>query len=424
MIQEASSMDRVVAGRKGLGRKSWILLAAAVVLIIGAIMLYPSFSRWAAADRSVEAARLRIGSVTRGNLLRDVSVQGQIVAADQPTLVSPAQGVVSIVARAGDVVTRGSVVARLESPDVQNRLKQERSTLLSLKSDLERQKITTKQNDQQNLQQVALLTLRLETGERAMKRAKSLVDEGLGNAVDYERAQDDVRVVTLELAHAREKARLDKETADFEIRSRELLIERQVLNIGEAERKVAELVVVSPVSGLVSRVDAKDKDTVQPNQPLLTVVDLSRYQVEVSIPENYAVEIPLGTPVAVQHDGKEYQGVVKSLSPEVLASIVKGIVVFVGEAPAGLKQNQRVNTRLILDSRNGVLKAPRGPFVESLGGRQVYVVEDGMAVLRPVTLGAISVTEVEILTGLVEGEQIILSDMSRFEGARTILLRQ
>ena len=53
-----------------------------------------------------------------------------------------------------------------------------------------------------------------------------------------------------------------------------------------------------------------------------------------------------------------------------------------------------------------------------------YVVEDGIAVLRPIEVGRLSIAEAEILGGLEEGDRIIISDTSRFEGAETVLLRQ
>jgi HlyD family secretion protein len=400
------------------------LLALTAALVTAGVLLYPSLSRWVAADRSVDASSLRFGKVVRGDLQRDVSVEGKIVAADHPTIVSPAQGIVSILAKAGEVVTRAAVLARVESPEIQSRLKQEQSSLLSMKSELERQKISARQGNLQNMQQVSLLEVKLEAAQRSMKRFGSLLEQGLGNAIDYEKSQDDVKVANLELGHAREKTKLDKETADFEIRNKELQVQRQELVVKELERKISELSVVSPVSGLVARVDVKDKDMVQPNQALFSVVDLSRYQIEIEVPEEYAREITPGTGAVILYDTKEFEGTVKSISPEVESSQVKGVVVFGSAAPVGLKENQRVNTRLVLDSRRSVLKIPRGPFLENLGGRGAYVVQQNMATLRPISVGAVSITEVEILSGLKEGQEIILSDVTRFEGAKTVLLRR
>jgi HlyD family secretion protein len=210
---------------------------------------------------------------------------------------------------------------------------------------------------------------------------------------------------------------------DFELRTVQLELDRQQFVIRDVERKVEELAVVSPVDGVVAGMDVRDKDTVQPNQVLLSVVDLSEFEIEVLIPENYADEVGIGTSASTQYEGSEYPCEVKSLSPEVENSQVKGTAVFSDQSPQGLKENQRVYTRLLLESKSEVLKVPRGPFLESLSGRQVYLVRNGVAQLHPIQVGSISVTEVEIETGLQEGDRIVLSDLSRFEGAETLLLR-
>lgn len=417
-------MDREVE-RSRLRRRLPILLSAGLLAaaILAGIFLIPGFERWASADRSVELVRLRLGTVEFGDLTRDVSVQGRVVAADSPTLLSPAQGMVSIRVRAGDVVRRGQVLASIESPELDNRLLQEQSSYRSLETELERERIDGERTRRERLQEIGLLEVRLQAAGRSMERARELFEEGLGNAIDFERTRDEVRVIQMELEHVREKLELEKGTLEFELRNRRLQLDRQELVLSDVQRQISRLAVTSPVDGLVARVEVKDKDTVQPNQAILSVVDLSEFQVEVLIPENFAHEIGQGTQAIVVDDGKEYAGEVRSLSPEVEASQVRGIVGFVAGAPASLKQNQRVQTRLIMDSRPRVLKVPRGPFLESMGGRGVYVVERGLARLRPIQVGAVSVTEVEVRSGLAEGERIVLTDLSRYEGAETLLLR-
>ncbi|MGB5590014.1 MAG: efflux transporter periplasmic adaptor subunit, partial [Gammaproteobacteria bacterium] len=90
---------------------------------------------------------------------------------------------------------------------------------------------------------------------------------------------------------------------------------------------------------------------------------------------------------------------------------------------SGLRQNQRVSARILLESRNNTLTVQRGPFFDSGNGRIVYVVEDGMAYRRDIQAGATSIADVEILAGLDEGQTIIISDLAQFEGAETVLLQ-
>ena len=72
-----------------------------------------------------------------------------------------------------------------------------------------------------------------------------------------------------------------------------------------------------------------------------------------------------------------------------------------------MRQNQRVNVRIVLDQRNDVLKVERGGFVDT--GSVVYRVVGDVATRQAVKLGAMSVGEVQILSGLSAGDQIIVS---------------
>ncbi|MEE9141301.1 MAG: efflux transporter periplasmic adaptor subunit, partial [Gammaproteobacteria bacterium] len=110
------------------------------------------------------------------------------------------------------------------------------------------------------------------------------------------------------------------------------------------------------------------------------------------------------------------------ISPEVKNNEVTGRVRFAGAVPDGLRQNQRVSARLLLESKPDAIKVQRGPFLDSGGGRVAYVVEDDIARRRPIRVGSASVREVEILEGLTDGERIVISNLSAFEGAETVLL--
>ncbi|HKY31635.1 MAG TPA: efflux RND transporter periplasmic adaptor subunit [Candidatus Polarisedimenticolia bacterium] len=412
-----------MARRRGLGARGKILSAAGVAGVLALAALSPAIGRWARAEKAVDLARLRVGAVSRGDLLRDLSVQGTIVAAFHPRLFSPAQGIVQVMTRAGEVVSKGQLLALVDSPELTSRLEQEQATLLALRSDLARDEIAGRQARIQNAQNIELFEVRHAAAGRDLERSQRLFDEGLLNKTDYEKARDVVTVATLELQNARRSAELAAETLEVELHNRRLQIERQESVVREQQRRVGQLRIIAPFDGMVATLDVDDRDAVAVNQPLLTVVDLSTYEVELSIPENYADDVEPGTPVVIHFQGREYPGQVTAISPEVRESEVEGRAVFSGQAPAGLKQNQRVSTRIVLDARSNVLKVPRGPFLESGGGHKAYVLKEGLALLRPIEVGAVSVSEVEIVNGLEEGEEIILSDMAPFEGAATVLVR-
>lgn len=424
MIESGSTMDRPVAARGRRARRLGLVAALVALVAVAAVWLAPRAASWLATERSVDASRLRIGTVTRGDLVRDVSVQGRIVAAFHPTAFSPTAGIVELATRAGETVEAGAVLARVDSPELESRLQRERSALASLESALDRRRIEARQQKLTDAQAVDLAALARDTARRAMRRAEESRAEGLINDVEYETAEDDLRRAELELRHAEEQARLEAETLDFEVADAARDIERQRLTVADLERQVDELTIRAPVAGLVSRVDVNDRDAVVAGQSLVTVVDLSAFEIEVRIPEAYADEIGPGTPARIRHEGQELPGTVRGISPEVESGQVRGIVAFEGAGPTGLRQNQRVSTRLILESRKDVLQVDRGPFLDASGGRAAYVVEGDSAVLREIRVGATSVDAVEIESGLNEGERVVVSDTTAFGDAARVYLRR
>lgn len=421
MIRDTSQMDEKVKPSK---RGRWWIAGAVGVLVLAAVLTRPVLSRWAASEASVAGERLRFATVERGDLVHDVSVQGRVVAASRSTLFAPSAGVVSLAARQGEKVAEGEVLATLESPEIENRLAQERATLDSLRSELARLELSARQRRQANRQEVDLLEVRTAAARREVERNRRLAQEGLLNEMELRRAEDELALRRLELRQAKSDLELEAEMSTFEIRDAELRRERQELVVADAERQVAELEIRAPFDGLLAAVEIEDHDAVVRGQPVVGVVDLGELEVEVSIPETYADDLAPGLAALVEVEGETHRGELVRISPEVRSGQVEGRVAFAGGTPPGLRQNQRLATRIVLAERDGVLKVRRGPFFESMSGRGAYVVEDGMAVHRPVTFGAVSVHQVEIVDGLQAGEEIVLSDLSRFEGAERILIRK
>ena len=110
-------MDRPVA----ISRRKPLVLAAGIAILVlaGIALAAPALRRWARADRVVDASTLRFGTVTRGDLLRDLSLQARVVASLSPTLFSPGQGIVTLRARAGTQVREGDVLAVVDSPELE-----------------------------------------------------------------------------------------------------------------------------------------------------------------------------------------------------------------------------------------------------------------------------------------------------------------
>lgn len=391
---------------------------AALLLLI--VLVFPLFNRWLQAEVTVPLDRIRTATVTRGDFVRDVGVQGTIVAAISPTLFAEAQGTVTLLIQAGDTVNEGDVLATVDSPNLKSQLQQEESTLQSVQTEFERQRIEFKRRQLENQQTIDLARVRITAAEREQRRAQAAHEANAISLQDYEKANDDVDTARLEYTHAMQNGELEKEVMDFELRTDELAVDRQRLLVENLRRRVDELSVRSPVTGMIGNLMVEQKAAVAENQPLLTVVDLSAFEVEILVPESYSDDLNLGMSAEISFGGRSFDGLVTAVSPEVQNNQVTGRVRFADSPPAGLRQNQRVSVRIVLEASEDVLMVQRGPFVDSGGGRIAYVLNDGLAERRSIQIGASSINSLQIVNGLEEGETIVISSISQFDGANTV----
>ena len=396
---------------------------AVAVLAVATLLAMPTLKRWLEAEMSVSRERLRTAAVTRGDLVRDVSVQGRVVAAVSPTLYATQAGTITFQVEAGDMVSAGDVLAVIDSPEVANRLEQEAATRSRRAIEVERQRIQAEQHKLATRKAVDLAGVALTAARREARRADQAYATEAISQIDFEKAHDELRSAELAHEHAAADAELEAERLDFELRTLELELERQQLLVRDLRRQVDELSIRSPAAGIVGNRLVEQKTVVGPNMPVLGVVDLSRFEVEAQVPESYADDLAVGMAAEVRVGQAPKAATLVAVSPEVIDSSVTVRLRFDDDAgTAGLRQNQRLTTRVLLEAKYDVLRVTRGQFLEAGGGRIAYVLEGDMARRRGIEIGARSLNAVEVVAGLNAGDEIVVSGIDGFEGKETVLV--
>jgi len=404
-------------------RKRLILGGAGIVVLAAAWITIPTVQRWANASVSVPVDRVRIATVQRGDLVRDVSVQGRVVAAVSPTLYASASGTITLDVGAGERVLEGQVVASVVSPELTNTLQQAESTFQQRKMELERQRIESRQLALEKRKAADLADVALVAAKREKRRADEANRLGVIPEIDFEKAGDDLRNAELAYKHAVADADLFDERLAFELRASEFDVGRQELLVADLRRQVDDLSIKSPVSGIVGDLLVDQKAAVNRDTPVMAVVDLSRFEVDAQIPESYADDLVIGMTAEVQVGGERFAGQLAAVSPEIVNNQVASRIRFKDATPGNLRQNQRLTVRVLLAEYNDVTMVQRGQFLDSGGGRIAYLVtEEGVAQKRQIETGARSLGAVEIVAGLQPGDTIVISNLDAFRSAETVLL--
>jgi HlyD family secretion protein len=421
-ISDTSGQDVALEG-SSTSRKSLVVGLIFAGLILAAWQVVPSVQRWAGSSISVPKERLRIATVERSDLVRDVSVQGRVVASISPSLFAPADGTISLLVDAGASVSKGQSLALVDSPDLQSELQQEQSSLDRLSVELDRQRIETKQKALDNRKNIDLTNVTLIAAERERRRAEAGYKIEAISEIDFEKTKDDLETARLAHEHAVADAKLDNERLQFELKTRELQLSRQSLMVDDLNRQVDDLDMRSPVSGIVGNLLVDQRAAVSRNQVVMAVVDLSAFEVEAQVPESYADDLGLGMDAEVLVGNQRYPASLVSVSPEIIQNQVTTRIRFAGGMPPGLRQNQRLTTRILMEEKNNVLTLQRGQFLDSGGSRIAYVLDDNnVAHRRSIEIGARSLASVEIIKGLEEGELVVISSVDQFRSADTVLV--
>ena len=421
MIRDTSATDRLVEVKPKRKRRL-ILAGAGVVVLLVLVWLAPGIGRLFSASGSVSASRLSFATVERGLFVRDIAAEGKVVAAVSPTLYAPSGGAVTLQVRAGDTVKKGQVLAIIVSPELTNKLAREESNADAMQVDYLRAQIDARK--QRSALQKAFDNAKIDqqTAERDLDRYQKAFSEGAVPSMDVDRAKDTLDKANITVAHARSDLGMDNDSLNFDIQSKKLAHDRQLLLVADLKRQVDDLDVRSPVDGQVGQLFIAEKATVAKDAQLLSVIDLSALQVEMQVPESFARDLGIGMTGEISGNGNTWKGIVSAISPEVVNGEVAARLRFDGATPKQLRQNQRLSVRVLLDRRENVLTVQRGSFVDESGGRYAYVVRDGIASKTPIRVGASSIDKVEILEGLKQGDRIVISGTDNFKGAARVAI--
>jgi len=421
-IADTSAQD-VKLAPKGNRARNLIGGGSILAVLVALWVAIPALNRWSSTSASIPYDRLRIAEVIRADLVRDVSVQGRVVAAVSPTLYAPAAGTLSLRVEAGASVEVDQVLAVVDSPELENELKQAEASFEEQEMELERQRIESKQAALEKRKGADLADVALVAAKREMRRAEEAHKRGVIPVIDFEKAKDDLRNAELSYEHAVADADLFDERLTFELRAKELSRNRQKLFVVELQRQVEQLDIRSPVAGIVGELLVEQRAAVSRDTPVMAVVDLSRFEIDAQIPESYADDLAIGMQAEIILGDQKYSGQLVAVSPEIIAGQVRSRIRFSDNMPPNIRQNQRLTTRVLLEERPSVLTLQRGQFLETGGGRIAYVLrDDDIAERRQISIGGRSLSSVEIISGLSEGDRVIISSIDQFRSAETVLI--
>ena len=409
-----------------LKRKRQRQLAGGVVALLLVIALSAALARMEPAAPSVDRSTVLTDTVKRGSIVRQVRGVGTLVPEDTRWIPAYTDGRVErIVLRPGADVTADSVILELSNPQVEQdasaarlALRSAEATLANLRVQLRNERLTQEST-------VATVNADYQQAKLDAEAKESLAQEKLIGSLELK--QSLIKADTLKTRLDIEQRRLASadESIDARTRVQEAAVDtaRDMMRLQES--RLASLKVRPGFSGVLQQVPVEVGQRVGPGANLARVADPMRLKAELRIAETSARDIEVGQPAEIDTRNGIMAGRVSRKDPAATNGSVLVDVTLTEALLRGAVPDLSVDGTIQLERLENILYVAR----PSLGQDQSTI---GLFRLRPnstdadrvqVKLGRSSVNAVEVISGLKEGDTVVLSDMSQWDSVDRVRLK-
>ncbi|HXG89857.1 MAG TPA: HlyD family efflux transporter periplasmic adaptor subunit [Vicinamibacterales bacterium] len=412
-----------VARQKKFRRIGFVV---AGVLVIGLVSVV--LGRLKPAAPTVERATVWVDTVKRGSMVLQVRGLGTLVPVDEARRLIPAstQGRVErIVIRPGAQVTPDTIVLELSDPQLQQQLSDAEQQLRAAEADYN--SLSARLQTERLSQRAAAATV--DADYRAAQLQKE-VDENLAKDGLVSSLQLKTSTVRAESLATRHKIELDRvqvndASVKAQLQAQQARID-QLRSLHTLRRSQVDLLKVrAGMIGVLEQVTVNVGQQVAPGENLARVADPTRLKAELRIAETQARDLTIGQKAQVDTRNGIIEGTVTRIDPAAVQGTVTVDVQLAGELPRGARPDLSVDGTIELARLDNVLFVGRPAFGQEKSTVGLFKVDSttGEAARAQVQLGRSSVNTIEVLAGLAEGDQVVLSDMSAWDQFERIRLR-
>ena len=377
---------------------------------------------------SVDVATVWMDTVQHGTMIRQVRGPGTLVPEQMRWITALTAGrVEQILVLPGTTIAENTVIIRMTNPDVDISLLQAQQALNTAEANLiqTRSSLETQRLGQAGA--LAQLRTQLRNAEREHSTNQRLYDTNpeLVAATEFARTGDAVDELQERLLLVEEEAALLEVSAVDQVNAALINISSLTDIVDFQRNRVESLEVTAGVAGVLAELPLDEGQWVQSGATLARVVQPGRLKAEVRIPQTQAQDIVVGQVAYIDTRNDTIIGRVVRIDPSVQNGTVTIDVALPPDLPRSARPDLSIDGNVVIQRLDDVTYVGRPAYGQANQRVGMFkLVEGGQYAERVnVMLGASSVNEIEVIEGLVEGDIVILSDMSNWDGVDRVRLR-
>jgi HlyD family secretion protein len=410
--------------KKKKRQKQIVMIVVAVIAVLGATL---GISKIKPALQGVDFGTVWPDTVKRGSMLRQVRGLGSLVPIPEDVRLIPAETdvhVERILVLPGTPVKPDTIIMELSNPQVEQEAIGAGLDLRSAQAEYHNTKAKIDSDLMSLRSGAATIEADYENAKREADQNRELSKIGVVSASVLKVSLSKEKELATRYNLEQERIAESTKAIETQLAVQQATIDQKKALLGLKQRQKDSLRVRAGIPGVLQELSVQVGQRAAQGAILAKVVQPEHLKAELKVPETQAKDIVVGQKAEIDTHNGIVEGTVSRIDPAVQAGTVTVDVKLDGPPPKGARPDLSVDGTITLERLDNVLYVGRPAFGQEKSTVGMFKIDvDGKTATRvPVEMGRSSVNTIEIVRGLKEGDQVILSDMSRYDTQNQIKL--
>ena len=392
-------------------RKQFIRIGTAVggfiVLIVVVISMLQT---------SLKRKDLNISTVDKGVIEVSVSASGKVIPAFEEIINSPINSrIVEVYKRGGDSVDVGTPILKLDLQSAETEYNKQLDEEQMKSLQLEQQRVTN--HNKLSEMEMNLKVSRMELDRKAveLRNERYLDSLGAGTTDKVRQVELDYNVSILKLKEDEQKYKNEQALAEADLKVKELELNIFRKSLAETRRTLEDAQIRSPRKAILTYVNNEIGSQIGQGAKVAIVSDLSHFKIEGEIADTYGDRIAAGSKAVIKIGSEKLDGTVSDVTPLSKNGVISFTVQLEEDNHKRLRSGLKTDVYVMNAVKDDVLRIANSSYYVGKGEYELFVVNGNQLLKRKVQLGDSNFEYVEVVSGLQEGDQFILSDMNDYK---------
>lgn len=375
---------------------------------------------------SVDKKSLITSQVDRGTIDVSITATGKVVPAFEEVIISPISAqILEVYAHSGDTVDVGTPLLRLDLQSAQT----DYSKALD-EQEIRRQQmvqLTTNTETQLSDRRMQLEVEEMKIGQlEAQLRNEQYLDSlGSGTKDRVHQAEITLRTAQMQLKQLRRQYENEVRVRQADLRMKQLQDGIADKNLDETRRTLDGANIRSPRKATLTYICSEIGSIVGSGSKVAVISDLTHFKVDCSIADTYSDRVLAGGRVLVKIGKERLFGTINTVTPLSQDGVITFTVLMDNPSHPKLRSGLKAEVFVITSIKEDILRIRNGSYYTGAGDYTLFIYKDEHTLVpRTVHLGDCNYDYVEVISGLEEGDSVVVSDMQRYKGKEKIRINE